>query len=191
MNANLLQAPPPKMRDLFVPPPAPTPISHFRAESVASSGSVRHVSPEDVYDDRYAKQPQSRPQSYHDLNASMRRNERENDRYTQSTTYSSVPSSRQISNTSVATTTVSSNSNWESYGSDEEPEQDASDEYYSKLRAARNKRFTPDDVYPHGGQTKRQRGVPPHGHAGHGLMDVEGHRIVSGSEANWTDEDAF
>jgi protein regulator of cytokinesis 1 len=121
----------------------------------------------------------------------MRRNERENEHFGQSTSYPSAPPSRQISNTSAATTTVSGSSNWESYGSDEEPEEDASDDYYAKLRAARNKRFTPDDAYPHGGQVKRQKGIPPYGHAGHALMDAEGNRIVSGSEANWTDEDAF
>jgi len=185
--ADHVQAPPPKMRDLFVPPEAPTPTPQYRAESVTSSGSVRHVTPEDVYDDRYAKQPQNRAQSYHDLHSSMRQNEGGNARFDQS-----YPSSRQISNTSAATTTVSGSSNWESYGSDEEPEADASDAYYAKLRAARNKRFTPDDVYPQGGQAKRQKGIPPYaGHAGHGLTDAEGNRIVSGSEANWTDEDAF
>lgn len=179
------------MRDLFVPPAAPTPISHFRAESVASSGSVRHVSPEDVYDDRYLRQAQTRPQSYHELHSSLRQDELANGGFSQSTSYPLAPPSRQISNISAATTTVSGNSNWESYGSDEEPEQDRSDEYYARLRAARNKRFTPDDGYPHGSQIKRQKGIPPHGHVSHALMDAEGNRIVSGSEANWTDEDAF
>jgi protein regulator of cytokinesis 1 len=178
------------MRDLFVPPPAPTPVSHSRAESVASSGSVRHVEPEDVYDDRYKHLSQSRPQSYHELHSSIRRNEQENERFSQLSSYPNAPP-RHISNTSAATTTVSGSSNWESYGSDEEPEEDASDDYYAKIRAARNKRFTPDDAYPHEGQVKRQKGIPPHGHAGHALVDPEGNRIMSGSEANWTDEDAF
>ena len=180
------------MRDLFVAPPAPTPNTHFRgAESVASSasGSVRHVSPEDVYDDRYANQPHSRPQSYHDLHASMRQNERENQRFTQSTSYPSAPPSRQISNTSSATA-VSGSENWESYASDEE-EPDASDAYYAKLNAARGKRFNPDDAYPQGNAIKKQRGIPPYGKPGQIIIDAEGNRIVSGSEANWTDEDAF
>jgi protein regulator of cytokinesis 1 len=37
---------------------------------------------------------------------------------------------------------------------------------------------------------KRQKGIPPYG-ARAGLANTEGNRIVSGSEANWTDEDAF
>jgi protein regulator of cytokinesis 1 len=181
------------MRDLYVPPPAPTPITHFGgSESVASSanGSVRHVSPEDVYDDRYAKQPVPRPQSHYDLHASIRQNERENQRFTQSTTYQSAPSSRQISTTSTATTTISGSENWESYASDEE-EPHASDAYYAKLDAARGKRFTPDDVYPQGNAAKKQKGLPPYSHAGHAVTDSQGNRIVSGSEANWTDDDAF
>jgi protein regulator of cytokinesis 1 len=178
------RAPPPKMRDLFVPPEAPTPVSRFRADSVLSSGSVRHVSPEDVYDDRYAEQHQSRPQPY-ELQSSMRQNER----FTQSTSYSTAPASRQISNTSNSTATVSGSENWETYSEISEPEPDASDAYYEKLRAARGKRFSPDDAYARGAMNKKQRGIPPYGHPAHGVTDAEGNRIVSGSE--WTDEDAF
>ncbi|KAF4633820.1 hypothetical protein G7Y89_g4293 [Cudoniella acicularis] len=182
------RAPPPKMRDLFVPPPAPTPVSHPRPESVLSSGSVRHVSPEDPYG--YPQEQRNRPQSYQELKSSMRQNER----FTQSNSYPVAPPSRQTSNTSSAITTVSGSENWETYSEVSEPEQDASDEYYARLRAARGKRFTPDDGYapPQGGQMKKQKGLPPYGaHAGHGLMDAHGNRIVSGSDANWTDEDAF
>ena len=53
------RAPPPKMRDLFVPPSA-TPAGDYYGENVRcassassnGSGSVRHITPEDVYDDR-------------------------------------------------------------------------------------------------------------------------------------------
>jgi Ase1/PRC1/MAP65 family protein len=177
------RVPPPKMRDLFVPPPAPTPVSHPRTESVLSSGSVRHVSPEDPYG---YPQEHSRPQSYQGLKSSMRQDER----YTQSTaSYPSAPSSRQISNNS---TVISGSENWETYSEISEPEEDASDDYYARLRAAHGKRFIPDDGYapPQGGQLKKQKGLPPYGaHAGHALTDPEGNRIVSGSE--WTDEDAF
>jgi len=180
------RAPPPKMRDLFVPPPAPTPVTHSRAESVASSGSVRHVEPEDTfYDGDYHQQPRARPQSYHELKSSMRQNEREPG---MSSSYHSGPPSRQISNTSNGT--VSGSENWQTIEDDSEPEQDASEAYYAKLRAARGgKRFTPED-YPQGGQLKKQKGIPPYG-ARPGLVDTEDNRIVSGSEANWTDEDAF
>ncbi|TVY33947.1 Anaphase spindle elongation protein [Lachnellula subtilissima] len=178
-----LRAPPPKMRDLFVPPPAPTPVSLSRSESVLSSGSVRHVSPEDPYG---YPQEHGRPQSYQSLKSSMRQDER----YTPSTaSYPSAPSSRQISNNS---TVVSGSENWETYSEISEPEEDASDDYYARLRAAQGKRYTPDDGYapPQGGQLKKHKGLPPYGaHAGHALTDPEGNRIVSGSE--WTDEDAF
>ena len=196
------RAPPPRMRDLVE---APTPVSHFRAESVASSGSVRHVSPEDVYFDGQLLQ-HTRTQSYHELHSSMRQNER----FAQSSSYPSAPPSRQISNTSAATTTISGSENvgfpdtfsmlisdnnllqWETYDDVSEPEQDATDAYHAKLRAARGKRYTPDDGYapPQGGQVKKQRGIPP-AYAGHALADAEGHRIASNSEAGWTDEDAF
>ena len=175
------------MRDLFVPPEAPTSVSYFNAESITSSSIVRQVSPEDVYDDRY--QQRSRPQSHQGLNSSMRQNE--NERFARS--YPQAPASRQISNTSATTTNISGSENWETYDDASEPEQDTSDAYYAKLRAARGKRYTPEDDYPsHGGQMKKQKGLPPYGaHAGQALMDSEGNRIVSGSETNWTDEDAF
>lgn len=177
------------MRDLFVPPPAPTPVarSNSRPDSVLSSGSVRAVTPEDPYG--YPQERQQREQSYHELKASLRQNER----LTQSS-YSTAPPSRQISNTSSATTGVSGSENWETYSEISEPEEDASEDYYAKLRAARVKRFTPEDghIPQHGGPPKKQKGIPQHGApAGHVFYDARGNRIISGSEANWTDEDAF
>ncbi|PBP25375.1 microtubule associated protein [Diplocarpon rosae] len=178
------RAPPPKMRDLFVPPPAATltPDSLYRSESVASSlGRVRHVTPEDAfYDDRFSKsQRDVRPQSYHELKSSMRHIERDLQ------PYPAAPASRQISNTSN-NTTVSGSENWQTIEDDSEPEVDATDAYYAKLRAARNKRFTPED-YSQGGQPKKQKGIPPYNNRP-GMTEA---RVASGSEANWTDEDAF
>ncbi|KAI6710174.1 hypothetical protein JHW43_007306 [Diplocarpon mali] len=178
------RAPPPKMRDLFVPPPAVTPTSESlqRSESVASSvGSVRHVTPEDAfYDDEFSKsQRNARPQSYHELKSSMHQIERGIQ------PYPPAPASRQISNTSN-NTTVSGSENWQTIEDDSEPEADASDAYYAKLRAARSKRSTPEE-YSQGGQLKKQKGIPPYNNRP-GLIDA---RVISGSEANWTDEDAF
>jgi protein regulator of cytokinesis 1 len=103
--------------------------------------------------------------------------------------YPSAPPSRQISNTSAGTT--NSTSNWESYPS-EDDEEDATEAYYAKLRAARSKRATPEDGYvPPGGQIKKARGIPPYHDGRIYMTDAHGNRIVSGSEANWTDEDAF
>jgi protein regulator of cytokinesis 1 len=173
------------MRDLFEPPQAPTPITHFRAESVASSGSVRPVEPEDTFYDGEHTQHRNRPQSYHELKSSMRQNECDPQ---MSSSHHSGPPSRQISNTSNAT--VSGSENWQTIEDDSEPEQDYSEAYYARLRAARaGKRFTPED-YPQGGQVKRQKGIPPYS-ARAAIVDTEGNRIVSGSEANWTDEEAF
>lgn len=172
------RAPPPKMRNLYEPPPAPTPITHFRSESVASSGSVRHVSPEDNF---YDGNPRPRQQTYMELKASMRSNERDVH------SYPSAPSSRQISNTS-SHTTVSGSENWQTIEDDSEPERDASEAYYAKLRATHGKRYTPED-YPQSQPIKKPRGLPPHARPEYSNHD--GVRIASGSEANWTDEDAF
>ncbi|TPX09450.1 uncharacterized protein E0L32_009338 [Thyridium curvatum] len=178
----LMRAPPPKMRELVPVPQLETPANPYRGTNLGSS-IVRQVEPEDVYDDRHLSQQRfSRPMSRHDSQASLRTN----DRFVHSN-YSQAPPVRQISNTS---TMVSGSENWETYDDNSEPEADASDTYYAKIRAARSKRMTPETGYapPHAGQAKRLRGLPPT-HAGHVMIDGEGNRIISGSE--WTDEDAF
>ncbi|KAL2024711.1 hypothetical protein VTK56DRAFT_6912 [Thermocarpiscus australiensis] len=181
-----MRAPPPKMRDLLPPPELETPVNHYRSAGLGSS-IVRQVEPEDVYDDRYDdryypeenRRPMS--QDYHPS--------RPNERLAH-LSYPPAPAPpRQISNTS---TVVTGSENWETYDDNSEPEEDASDAYYAKVRAARaaGKRATPEAGYarPHAGQVKRHRGIPPT-HASHATVDGEGNRIVSGSE--WTDEDAY
>lgn len=179
----LMRAPPPKMRELMPPPQLETPANPYRDTGLGSGTIVRPVEPEDVYDDRNSHQSYERPQSNgsYASHASMRQVGRPE--------YPQAPPPRQISNTS---TIVSGSENWETYDDNSEPEPDASDTYYAKVRAARGKRFTPEDPYSRtqASQSKRFRGIPPpSGHAGHGAVDPEGHRIISGSE--WTDEDAF
>jgi protein regulator of cytokinesis 1 len=183
------RAPPPKMRDLFEPPEESTPAYQFRGASVESNAIVRHVPPEDVYDDRNYNSTYDRPYSHHTSHSSSMRQDERAPQYS----YPPAPANRQISNTSTATTTISGSENWETYDDVSEPEQDATDEYYARLRAARGKRFTPDDGYapPPGPHMKKQKGYPPGSHAGHVATDAHGNRIISGSEANWTDEDAF
>ncbi|KAH0538401.1 hypothetical protein FGG08_005001 [Glutinoglossum americanum] len=212
------KAPPPKMRDLFIPP-APTPVSnHYAsgqrsASAASSSESVRHVTPEDVYNDRdvesqtHSSSVRSRPgeyrngisqqltpQTYHSLHSSAS--------YTDSAQYleayypsQSVEARRQISTTSSATNTVSGSENWETYDDASEPELDASEEYYAKLRAVRGKRFTPDDGYaaPLGGAGKKLKGIRAAGVGTEMLMEAQSGQLVkvSGSEAGWTDEEAF
>lgn len=199
------RAPPPKMRDLFLPPTA-TPVSeyepeHVRCTSSASSnatGSVRQITPEDVYDDRErmyymssstAQSEQNTPQTYRDVQASMRYDTRsqQQDRHP-------TVDNRQISTTSTLTTIASGSENWETFDDASEPEVDVSNAYYAKLRAAKTgKRFTPDGGYtpPRGGPGKKFKGVhPAGGHSQVAIKDETG-RLVSASEAGWTDDDAF
>ncbi|KAH8894866.1 hypothetical protein GQ53DRAFT_67656 [Thozetella sp. PMI_491] len=181
----LMRAPPPKMRDLLPPPELETPANPYRSAGLGSS-IVRAVEPEDVYDDRQVSHHSSRPAS-RDYHSSMR----QNDRFGQST-YPQAPPPRQISNSSNTSTMISGSENWETYDDNSEPELDASDTYYAKVRAARaGKRDSPETGYARlqTSQAKRHRGIPPASHRGHMLVDSEGNRIVSGSE--WTDEDAF
>lgn len=199
-----MRAPPPKMRNLVSAPELETPVNPYKNANLGSSVIVRKVEPEDVYDDR----PKSRHNEYssHHSHPSeqypSRGNSRAEDRYTTSSyqseqryAYSQAPlPPRQISNTSntTASTTVSGSENWETYDDNSEPELDASDTYYAKMRAARGKRASPDPGYPRGppGGQKRLRGMPPMAHGARQVMvDEAGNRIVSGSE--WTDEDAF
>ncbi|CAJ2507051.1 Uu.00g082370.m01.CDS01 [Anthostomella pinea] len=185
LRGNLLRAPPPKMRELLPAIELETPTNPYRGTDLGSSSSthVRAVVPEDVYDDRNSYQTYARPQPFHhDSYTSVR-----SERLAQST-YPQAPPPRQISNTS---TVISGSENWETYDDNSEPEPDASDAYYEKVRAARGKRFTPEDGYarPQTSQAKRHRGIPPSMHAGNVMIDAEGNRIISGSE--WTDEDAF
>ncbi|KAI1106243.1 microtubule associated protein-domain-containing protein [Jackrogersella minutella] len=180
----LTRAPPPKMRDLGPPPELETPVNPYRNAGLDSNSYVRAVEPEDVYDDR--EYEQNSYQSY--VNSQPLQNRpppARNERLAQSS-YPQAPPPRQISNTS---TTVSGSENWETYDDNSEPEPDASDAYYAKVRAARVKRFTPESGYPQENQAKRQRGFPPAMHADHVTVDAEGNRIISGSE--WTDEDAY
>ncbi|KAL9599738.1 MAG: hypothetical protein Q9219_003621 [cf. Caloplaca sp. 3 TL-2023] len=206
------RAPPPKMRDLFQPPTV-TPRSYddryeddrenVRCASVASStgsGSVRQITPEDVYDDRERmsyvtssamQSEQNTPQNYRDLQASKYYDPH----HQQKSHYAPVADSRQISTTSTTTTTASGSENWETFDDTSEPEVDATEAYYAKLRAAKaGKRFTPDGGYtpPRGGPGKKFRGVyGPGVRTATVVEEATGRAIQAGSDAGWTDEDAF
>ena len=202
-----VKAPPPKMRDLFVAPRA-TPATVYdtedvRCRSVASSndtGSVRQITPEDVYDDRermsYVQtsiihSSRNVAHQYEDAQASVRYDTR----YHQQGQYAPTTDSRQISTNSTSTTAASGSENWETFDDASEAETDASEAYYAKLRAAKNgKRFTPEDGYasPHSGPGKRFKSVYSAVAQSQAVVDEEsGRRLVTGSEAAWTDEDAF
>ncbi|KAL6721562.1 Microtubule bundling protein [Lecanora helva] len=206
------RAPPPKMRDLFEPPPPPKATlrdaydrENIRCESVASShdsGSVRHVSPEDVYDDRermsyvptsMMQSSRMAPQTYHNVQYPGRPDAQ----YQQQNQYVPTADSRQISTTSTANTAASGSENWETFDDASEPEVDASEAYYAKLRAVKTgKRFTPEGGYtpPRGGPGKKYKGMYASGGAHQQMMIEEGgggRRLVTGSESAWTDEDVF
>lgn len=206
------RAPPPKMRDLFEPPTV-TPRNDYydnenvRCASVASStgtGSVRQITPEDVYDDRERMSyvtsssampsEQNTPQNYRDLHKSRHYDPRFQQ---QKTHYApNVADSRQISTTSTITSTAASGSeNWETFDDASEPEVDASEAYYAKLRAAKTgKRFTPEGGYtpPRGGPGKKFRGMYGTGGMTETVIEeATGRSVPPGSEAGWTDEDAF
>lgn len=198
------RAPPPKMRDLFVPPAA-TPVSSYESENMrcassASStgtGSVRHITPDDVYDDRErmsqvtssAQSERTTPQNYRDVQASTRYDTR----YQRQDRYVPAADSRQISVTSTVNTVASGSENWETFDDASEPEVDVSDAYYAKLRAAKTKRFTPEGGHtpPRGGPGKKFKGMYGTGCHSQAVIEEENGRVVpAGSEAGWTDEDA-
>ncbi|PHH60624.1 hypothetical protein CDD81_1414 [Ophiocordyceps australis] len=179
-----MRAPPPKMRDLRPVPELQTPGNPYKT----ISGIVRPVEPEDVFDDGHAAVAM---RSQSTLSHYTQRSSLE-DRSGHSTLrgahdargfYSQAPP-RQISNTSSHTSATVSE-NWETYDDVSEPEPDASETYYAKLRAARSKRLDADTE----SQAQRSRGIPPPaGYKGPVMIDQDGNRILSGSE--WTDEDA-
>ncbi|RDA90428.1 hypothetical protein CP533_5232 [Ophiocordyceps camponoti-saundersi (nom. inval.)] len=136
------RAPPPKMRTLGPVPELSASCGSGRSSSNSSHNMVRHVEPEDVYED-------------------------DKSRY--------AGSSRHTSHTS------SSTENWETYVDDDsDPEPDASEAYYAKLRAASGgagrPRFEPATLVGGGGG-----GGLRLAEAEAGVLDREkGGRILSG-----------
>ena len=197
------KAPPPKMRNLFIPPNA-TPssaydVENMRCESAASSitGSVRQITPEDVYDDRermscvptsIRRSERNTPQNYRDAQASARYDTRHQQ-------YVPVADSRQISTTSTSTTAASGSENWETFDDASEPDVDLSKAYYANLRAMKTgKRFEPEGGYtpPRGGHGKKFKGVCGAANNGRSAVEESGRRLVTTkSESTWMDEDAF
>ncbi|KAF2762847.1 hypothetical protein EJ05DRAFT_471806 [Pseudovirgaria hyperparasitica] len=202
------RAPPPKMKDLFVPPPAPSPTPHD-FEDPRSGSIVRHIAPEDPYGGSNAyhhHQPSMIRHDSHDNPRHQYQPHHQDDQYSNysshapSYTYSqsTVSSTRQISSSSnnTAATTASGSENWETYDDNSEPEVDASDAYYAKMRqaASRGKRFTPDGGYPApaGGQAKRVKGIRSVEDRGETYAEHGGQMVrVEGSEAGWEDEEAY
>ncbi|KAL5615084.1 hypothetical protein BROUX41_005143 [Berkeleyomyces rouxiae] len=131
-DAPIMRAPPPKMRE---PPRLETPMNPYQTSGLhdnPTASIVRSVEFEDVFGP-----PTTSIMAASQFNAS---------RYayaSSSSATSSRPDSllggpRQVSGSS---TQISGSENWETYDDTSEPEPDASDAYYAKLRAARGKRY--------------------------------------------------
>ncbi|KAK7421826.1 Microtubule bundling protein [Neonectria magnoliae] len=187
-----MRAPPPKMRDLMGAPEFKAPPNPYKSVGLASS-IVRHVEPEDVYDDRSATS-RSNSNMSHNTHASYSEDSYE-ERFAPvraaHQNYHKAAPPRQISGTSLASINISGSENWETYDDNSEPEVDASDAYYAKLRAARGKRYSPEQGHrPASSQSKRMRGIPSSAsYGGPVMIDEDGNRIISGSE--WTDSDVY
>ena len=84
-----------------------------------------------------------------------------------------------------------------SYDDASEPEMDATDAYYAKLRANKGKRMTPEGGYasPRAGvQGKKMRSVYEATAQVQTFVEENGRMVPAmgaGSDAGWTDEDAF
>lgn len=173
-------APPPRMKDLFIPPEAvATPVNRydFSNRGDRSESIVRQVPPEDPYDERSFLSQTMRP-TYTPQYPPPR------------------AESRQISGTSstgTGTTMQSGSENWETFSeqSDEPPERDI-DFYKYRQQMARTKRYTPEGGHsasPRGIQGKKLRGIRT---VDGDTWVEEGGQMVRGSDCGWTDDgDAF
>ncbi|KAJ5159685.1 uncharacterized protein N7482_006689 [Penicillium canariense] len=190
------RGPPPRMRALTVESKERS--SHAmeppRCNSAMSTAFVRPVSPEDVYDDRQRSFMSASVMSNHrstgfshsshssqsSLNSSLQGFPRVNPYLSQAPP---PPALRQTSNSSTVNTATSCSENWETFDDASGSEEDASDIYYSRLRAAQGKRFAPDDgVDLMGKKSKGIRSVSPDGpHPGQMIR-------VAGSDTEWNDD---
>ncbi|OAX81730.1 hypothetical protein ACJ72_03933 [Emergomyces africanus] len=191
---------------------------HCNSVLSLSNSYVRPITPEDVYDDRNqhsymsSSMSQCRPGSSHSTmqsfnsaasvqNANYYNHQRQQPQHQpkpymqQSHQHEPMgppprPASRQISNTSTIQTATSGSENWETYDSASDPEIDATDVYYAKLRAAQGKRLGHD---LHNGATDALGGNKPKGIRGVGMeenyIEENGQVMrVAGSDAGWTDD---
>jgi protein regulator of cytokinesis 1 len=177
-------APPPRMKDLFVPPPSsdtPTNLRFQFNRGERSDSIVRNVPPEDPYDDRpYSAMSQSTRPGYAPS-------------YNPTPSLSSA-SSRQISQTSsagTAATMQSGSENWETFSerSDDLPESEVD---FQSYRQRQMKRYTPEGGHsasPRAVQGKKVRSIRSVDD-GQLMMENNGRmvRVIEGSEAGWTDD---
>ncbi|KAN0069300.1 Microtubule associated protein (MAP65/ASE1 family) domain containing protein [Elaphomyces granulatus] len=196
------RAPPPKMRDLVVESREETPLANYAMEqsrcgSVMSSRSVRPISLEDVYDDRHQRAYLNSSVQSHRIDAfshssqSFQSSTSRDAGYPRENIYlqqnAPAPAMRQISNSSTIHTVTSGSENWETYDDASEPEVDASDVYYAKLRAAHGKRLATDDPQKGVMVGKKIKGTR---NVGSEEMVEDGGQVlrIHGSDGGWTDD---
>lgn len=204
------KAPPPKMKDLFMPPTPTTTGGNESQDGERSASVVRHVEPEDPYDDN----SKYRNDTYQSLHSSSmqppprphyNRATPSQDSHYASSTYSAgtassrpmsrqdypvAPPSRQTSNTSsvmssnVAASQASGSENWETYtDTSENDEADATEAYYARVKQQqlRQQQMTAYNKRP---ATAMQLAAPKR--VCERTIAEEGG--VEGSEAGWTDD---
>ncbi|CAK1361896.1 Anaphase spindle elongation protein 1 [Cercospora beticola] len=188
------RAPPPKMKDLFVPP-TPTPIGSNKENGLdlERPGSVlRHIEADDPYDDRryennhYSSMHSSSSHGSrgHMLSRSVGSFASTASRPMSRQEYPVAPPiSRQASNTSsvMSGSQVSGSENWETYDSNSDNEEaDATEAYYAKMKHQQAQLR----------QTVKRPGTAS-GQLG-GIKRIREQPIVEegreGSEAGWTDD---
>nr|POF14318.1 anaphase spindle elongation protein 1 [Quercus suber] len=193
-------APPPRMKDIFMP--APSAVSGQNQENghldfERSTSVVRHVEPEDPYSDN--------GQGYHTLHSSTMQPPprpnyaRSQDSYASSVAYTTnssrpmsrqeypvAPPSRQTSNTSstMSGSHVSGSENWETYTDNSEiDEADATNAYYAKVKAQQHRQQPtlkrPGTANVQLGVQKRMRESP---------IAEEGFPQANASDGGWTDD---
>lgn len=192
------RAPPPKMKDLFVPP-TPTPMTHESQpyEIERSASVLRHHAPEDPYDDSASYRsylsssvmgPPPRPayqrshESFASSASTYSRPASSRQDYRQD--YPRAPPSRQSSNNS-SVMNGSGSENWETYtdASDAE-EADATEAYYARQRAMQKRA----PILVGGGGAVKRAMQSPHPKGGMGKKTRDSYEEVDGSEAGWTDD---
>jgi protein regulator of cytokinesis 1 len=193
------RAPPPKMKDIFVPP-TPSPINYESEpyELERSASVLRHHAPEDPYDDSASYRsfmssstmgPPSRP-AHHRSHESYASSASTFSRPASSRQeHPRAPPSRQSSNNSSVVNGGSGSENWETYtdASDNE-ESDATQAYYARQRALQKQSVRGGAPILVGGASVKRAMQSPNPKGGMGKKTRDTFNDVDGSEAGWTDD---
>lgn len=187
--------PPPKMKDLCGPPTPTTGQKENNGDFERSASVVRHIQPEDPYDDRYrtlhssVMGPPPRP-PYACATPSQESHSTTVSRPLSRQDYPVAPPSRQMSNTSSIashnTVATSGSENWETYTDNSETEEaDATEAYYAKVKAQQLRQQTQRDAAY---AVKRPGTATAHLGASKRFRDEMIAEERDGSDEAWTDD---